>query len=135
MKFVFNLDGVVCTPPKGIQYGIVDYIENSKPIVNSIEFMQWLKNEKHEIIIWCNRPNDLAVKFATEQWLDLNQVPYHRLIFDRPDDAIYVNETPSNAKYYAYDDDVKIVAELFEEWKKEWNKNDRQQEQRTRDTR
>ena len=135
MKFVFNLDGVVCTPPKGIQYGIVDYIENSKPIVNSIEFMQWLKNEKHEIIIWCNRPNDLAVKFATEQWLDLHQVPYHRLIFDRPDDAIYVNETPSNAKYYAYDDDVKIVAELFEEWKKEWNKNDRQQEQRTRDTR
>jgi len=123
MKFVFNLDGVVCTPPKGIQYGIVDYIENSKPIVNSIEFMQWLKNEKHEIIIWCNRPNDLAVKFATEQWLDLNQVPYHRLIFDRPDDAIYVNETPSNAKYYAYDDDVKIVAELFEEWKQEWNKN------------
>ena len=123
MKFVFNLDGVVCTPPKGIQYGIVDYIENSKPIVNSIEFMQWLKNEKHEIIIWCNRPNDLAVKFATEQWLDLNQVPYHRLIFDRPDDAIYVNETPSNAKYYNYDDDVKIVAELFEEWKQEWNKN------------
>ena len=135
MKFVFNLDGVVCTPPKGIQYGVVDYIENSKPIVNSIEFMQWLKNEKHEIIIWCNRPNDLAVKFATEQWLDLHQVPYHRLIFDRPDDAIYVNETPSNAKYYAYDDDVKIVAELFEEWKKEWNKNDRQQKQRTRDTR
>ena len=134
MKFVFDLDGVICTPPKGIQFGMIEYIKNSKPIANSVEFMQWL-NKEHQIVIWCNRPNDLAVKFATEQWLDLHQVPYDRLIFDRPDDAIYVNETPSNAKYFAYDDDVKVVAELFEEWKKEWRKNDRQQEQRTGDTR
>ena len=133
MKFVFNLDGVICTPPKGIQFGIIEYIEKSKPIANAIEFMVWL-HKQHDIVIWTNRPNDLAVKFATEQWLDLHQVPYNRLIFDRPDDAIYVNETPANAKYYAYDDDVKVVAELFEEWKKEW-KNDRQQEQRTGDTR
>ena len=122
MKFVFNLDGVVCTPPKGIQFGIVEYIEKSKPIANAVEFMQWLSKE-HDIVIWTNRPNDLAVKFATEQWLDLHQVRYNRLIFDRPDDAIYVNETPSNAKYFSYDDDVKVVAELFEEWKKEWNNN------------
>ena len=134
MKLVFNLDGVICTPPKGIQFGVIEYIENSKPIVNAIEFMQWLKEKNNEIIIWTNRPNDLAVKFATEQWLDLSQVPYDRLLFDRPDDAIFVNETPSNAKYFAYDDDVKVVAGLFEEWKKEW-KNDRQQEQRPRNTR
>ena len=133
MKFVFNLDGVICTPPKGIQFGIIEYIEKSKPIVNAIEFIQWLHKD-HDIIIWTNRPNDLAVKFATEQWLDLHQVRYDRLLFDRPDDAIYVNETPSNAKYFAYDDDVKIVAELFEEWKKEW-KNDRQHKQRSGDTR
>ena len=130
MKFVFNLDGVICTPPKGIQFGIIEYIENSKPIANSIEFMQWLHKE-NDIIIWTNRPNDLAVKFATEQWLDVNQVPYDRLLFDRPDDAIYVNETPSNAKYYAYDDDVKIVAELFEEWKKEWSKNGEKKHSKT----
>jgi hypothetical protein len=61
-------------------------------------------------------------------------VPYQRLLFDRPDDAIYVNETPCNSKYYAYDDDVKVVAELFEEWKKEW-KNDRQQKPRAGNTR
>ena len=130
MKFVFNLDGVICTPPKGIQFGIIEYIENSKPIANSIEFMQWLHKE-NDIIIWTNRPNDLAVKFATEQWLDVNQVPYDRLLFDRPDDAIYVNETPSNAKYYAYDDDVKVVAELFEEWKQEWRKNGKERRSKT----
>ena len=135
MRLVFDLDGVICTPPKGIQFGIVTWIDKCKPIENTTEFMQWLTKNKHEIIIWCKRPNDLAVKYATEQWLDLHQIPYNRLLFDRPDSAIYVNETPSNAKYYAYDDDVKVVAELFEEWKKEWRKNDRQQEQRTRDTR
>ena len=133
MKFIFNLDGVICTPPKGVKFGLVDYIKDSKPIANVVEFMQWVKKD-HHITIWTNRPNDLAVKFATENWLDLYQVPYNRLLFDRPDDAIYVNETPSNAKYFAYDDDVKVVAELFEEWKKEW-KNDRQQKQRSRDTR
>ena len=131
MKLVFNLDGVICTPPKGIQFGVIEYIEKSKPIANAVEFMTWLKQREHEIIIWTNRPNDLAVKFATEQWLDLHQVPYQRLLFDRPDDAIYVNETPNNAKYYAYDDDVKVVAELFEEWKKEWNKNGKEKSSET----
>ena len=116
MKLVFDLDGVICTPPKGIQFGVVTWVDKCKPIVNAIEFMQWIHKQGHEIIIWCSRPNDLAVKFATEQWLDLHQVPYHRLIFDRPVRPIFVNETPSNAKYYAYDDDVKVVAELFEEW-------------------
>ena len=136
MKLVFNLDGVICTPPKGVQFGVVEYVKNSLPIENAIEFMQWIKRKGkgNEIMIWTNRPNDLAVKFATEQWLDLHQVPYDRLLFDRPDEPIYVNETPNNAKYYAYDDDVKVVAELFEEWKKEW-KNDRQHKQRAGNTR
>jgi len=123
MKFVFELDGVICTPPKGIQFGIVEYVQHSKPITNATEFMQWLRKEEHDIVIWSRRPNDLAVKFATEQWLDLHQVPYDRLIFDRPDDAIYVNETPANAKFYSYDDDVAIVAAMFEEWK-EWKKRE-----------
>jgi hypothetical protein len=119
MKFVFQLDGVICTPPEGVQFGIVEYVQHSKPIANATEFMQWLRKEEHDIIIWSRRPNDLAVKFATEQWLDLHQVPYDRLIFDRPDDPVYVNETPANAKYFSYDDDVAIVSALFEEWK-EW---------------
>jgi len=122
MKFVFELDGVICTPPEGIQFGIVEYVQHSKPIANATEFMQWLRKEGNTITIWSRRPNDLAVKFATEQWLDLHQVPYDRLIFDRPSDPIYVNETPANAKFYSYDDDVAIVAAMFEEWK-EWKKN------------
>ena len=133
MNFVFNLDGVICTPPKGIQFGIVEYVNSSKPIENAIAFIQWLHKD-HQIVIWTNRPNDLSVKLATEQWLKLHQVTYDRLLFDKPDDAIYVNETPSNAKYFSYDEDVKVVGALFEEWKQEW-RNDRQHKQRSGDTR
>ena len=134
MKLVFNLDGVICTPAKGIEFGLVEYVKNSMPIANAIEFMQWLKGKGHEITIWSSRPNDLAVKFATEQWLDLHQVPYNRLLFDRPREPIFVDETPSNAKYYSYNSDVEVVAMLFEEWK-ESKRNDRQHESRARNTR
>ena len=123
MKLVFNLDGVICTPPTGVQFGIPEYIKNSLPIENAIEFMQWIRRNEHEIMIWTNRPNDLAVKFATEQWLDLHQVPYDRLLFDRPNDPVFVNETPANAKYYNYDSDIQVVGMLFEEWK-EWKKKE-----------
>jgi len=121
MKLVFNLDDVICTPAKGIKFGLPDYIENCLPIEDTIEFMTWLHSRKHHITIWCERPNDLAVKLQTEQWLKLNQVPYDRLLFDRPPNFINVNETPSHAKFYKALGDLGIVAEMYEEWK-----NDRQ---------
>ena len=123
MKLVFDLDGVICTPPKGIQFGIVEFINHSKPLVNAIEFMTWLRNRDNEITIWAQRPNDLAVKLATEQWLDLHQVPYDRLLFDRPRNPIYITETPSNAKYFGHIGDNDTTAMLFEEWK-EWKQKD-----------
>ena len=117
MHFVFDMDGIICTPAKGIQFGIVEYVENCKPIANVSQFMHWLKEKNHLIVIWCNRPNDLAVKLTTETWLELNEIPYDRLLFDRPEYPVFVDETPANAKYFGYDDNVRIIAELFEEWK------------------
>ena len=127
MNFVFALDGVICSPAKGIQFGIVEYIENSLPIINAVSFMQWLEKEGHEITIWCQRPNDLAVKLRTEAWLKDHQVPYGRLLFDRPVEPVYVNETPCNSQYFDYDDDTRTVAMLFEEWK-QWKKEQTQKE-------
>ncbi len=127
MNLVFELDGVICSPAKGIQFGVVDYIENSLPIVNAVSFMQWLKKENHDITIWTQRPNDLAVKLRTEGWLEDHQVPYSRLLFDRPREPVYVNETPCNAQYMDYDDDTRIVSMLFEEWK-QWKKEETQKE-------
>jgi len=122
MKLVFSLDNVICTPPKGIQYGIVDYINNAKPIEDVAEFMTWAY-KNHEIIIWAERPNDLAVKLATEEWLKLHDIKYHRLLLDRPDSPVFVDETPSHAKFYKHIGDLSIVSSLYEEWKDERKKN------------
>ena len=130
MNFVFNLDNVICTPAKGIKFGIIDYIEHCKPIEDTVIFMKWLVDKGHTITIWCERPNDLAVKVATETWLELNQVPYDRLLFDRPDDFIDIDEVPSHAKFYKHITDMSVVAQMYEEWK-----NDRQHKQRRTDTR
>lgn len=114
MNLVFELEHVVCTP--NADYNLC------KPIVNVTEFMQWLQKEGHHITIWTRRFNDLETKLKTEQWLKLNQIPYNRLIFDRPRNAIFVDETPSNCKYFTHTDDVCTIAGLFEEWKKDITK-------------
>ena len=123
MNLVFNLDGVICTPPKGVQLGIYTHMESCLPIEDTNDFMQWCKKNGHHITIWAQRPNDLAVKVATQTWLELNQVPYDRLLFDRPDDYIDIDEAPSHAKFYKHITDMSVVAQMYEEWK-----NDRQKE-------
>ena len=45
MKLVFELDGVICTPPEGIQFGIVEYVKHSKPIANVIVGL--MRSESH----------------------------------------------------------------------------------------
>ncbi len=94
-------------------------LEIFQTILNVTEFMQWLKKNGHTITIWCERENTLENKIVTEQWLMLQQIQYDRLLFDRPKNPIYINETPANAKYHKHIDDNDIVAMLFEEWK-EW---------------
>ena len=108
MNLVFKLDGVICT--KATIY------ENCRPLANVTEFMQWLKKEEHHITIWASRPNDLGTKLGAEKWLSLHQIPYDRLLFDRPREPIFVNDTPPNAKYYRDFGDNAVVAMLFDEW-------------------
>ena len=43
MKLLFNLDDVICTPAKGIRFGLPDYIKSCLPIEDTTEFMIWLK--------------------------------------------------------------------------------------------
>jgi len=113
-----------------MQLGIYTHMESCLPIEDTNDFMQWCKKNGHHITIWAQRPNDLAVKVATQTWLELNQVPYDRLLFDRPDDYIDIDEAPSHAKFYKHITDMSVVAQMYEEWK-----NDRQHEQRSTDTR
>jgi hypothetical protein len=85
--------------------------------------MQWLEKKNHHITIWCSRSNELGTKMATEQWLKTHQIPYDRLLFDRPKEPIFVSDTPPNAKYFSDWGDNGIVSMLFEEWIKEVNTN------------
>ena len=56
MKLVFNLDDVICTPAKGIKFGVVNYIDNCLPIEDTIEFMYNICNmTKIDMLIWRNR--------------------------------------------------------------------------------
>ena len=107
MHLVFEMDGVICKPEDKLLW------KHSQPIMNVVEFMQWLHNKGHHITIWCERENTLEIKLITEQWLMLQQVPYDRLLFDRPRDPIFVEESPPNAKYHRHIGDNAIVAMLL----------------------
>ena len=113
MYLVFNLDGVICKPEDSRLW------RHAQPLMNVVEFMQWLHEANHHITIWCERPNTLESKLITEQWLMLQQVPYDRLLFDRPKNPIFVDETPPNSKYHTNIGDNNLISMLFEEWK-EW---------------
>ena len=113
MNLIFNMDGVIC------ERTTTELMKHASPLVNVTEFMQWLNTNNHHITIWCERDNTLEMKMMTEDWLYLNQIPYDRLIFDRPYNPIYVDETPPNAKYYEAWGDNQTINMLFEEWK-EW---------------
>tara|TARA_R110000824_G_C14901409_1_gene645489 strand:+ start:57 stop:422 length:366 start_codon:yes stop_codon:yes gene_type:complete len=113
MNFVFKLERVISTPAKDI-----NAVAHCKVLANVVEFMWFLENSGHNISIWTERPNTLDYKLATEEWLQLNQIPYNRLVFDRPTNPIFVNETPPEAQYFKHEYNNAIIAELFEEWKK-----------------
>ena len=112
MNFVFKLERVISTPSKDL-----DGVAHAKVLANVVEFMWFLENSGHKISIWTERPNSLDYKLATEEWLQLNQIPYNRLVFDRPKDPVFVDITPSEAQYYKHESDNKIISDLFNEWK------------------
>jgi hypothetical protein len=64
---------------------------------------------------------------STKDWLTNNQMPYDRLLFDKPYNPVMVTETPPNTKYYKHVGDLNIVADMFEEWKKEIDVNARKE--------
>jgi len=113
MHLVFTLEHVILKPEDKLLWA------HCQPLFNVIEFMQWLKTSNHHITIWCERELTAENKYVTEQWLALEQIPYDRLLFDKPYNPVMVTETPPNTKYYKHVGDLNIVADMFEEWK-EW---------------
>jgi hypothetical protein len=122
MNLVFKLDGVICKNENERMLW-----KHASPLFGVVGFMQWLKKRGHHITIWCQRPNELEIKLMTEEWLKIEQVPYDRLLFDRPTSPIFVDDTPPAAKYYKHYKDNEVISMLYEEWNdEERRKNDRQ---------
>ena len=119
MNLVFKLDGVICKNENEKMLW-----KHSTPLFGVVGFMQWLKKMGHHITIWCQRPNELEIKLMTEMWLKTEQIPYDRLLFDRPTSAIFVDDTPPSAKYYKSYKDNDVIAMLYEEWTNEEERKD-----------
>ena len=111
MNLIFKMDGVICKHEDPM------LMKHAQPLINVTEFMQWLTQQGHHITIWCERPNTLEMKMMTEDWLYVNQIPYDRLVFDRPKSPIFVDITPSEAQYYKHEAHNQIISDLFNEWK------------------
>jgi hypothetical protein len=114
MNLVFGMDGVICTPCK-----TYDEVDRARPLRNVPEFMAWLRETGHHITIWCKRPNSLDWVMATKDWLLEHNIEYDRVLFEKPYNPVMVTETPPNCKYYKHDNDLNIVAGMFEDWKNE----------------
>tara|TARA_Y100000310_G_scaffold19043_1_gene18672 strand:- start:168 stop:560 length:393 start_codon:yes stop_codon:yes gene_type:complete len=117
VNLVFSMEHTICTPHANF--------DKCRPLANVIEFMQWLKKEGHHITIWTQRFNDLESKLKTERWLKIEQIPYDRLIFDKPRNPVFVDETPANCKYFTHTNDVYVIAGLYEEWKEKITEEER----------
>ena len=95
MKYVFDLDGTLCTNTNG------DY-EKSEPIVDRIDMVNRLFNDGNEITIYTARGmssfNNNALKAyqkyysLTEQQLAKWKVKYHNLILGKPSGDIYIDD-------------------------------------------
>lgn len=96
MKFVFDLDGTICTLTKDGSY------DDVRPIHEMINVVNNLLTEGHRIVIFtargmnsCNGDATLAEeKFRekTSAWLHNNYVYYHELIFGKPAADMYIDD-------------------------------------------
>lgn len=115
MKYVFDLDGTLCTQEKSGEY------DKALPIVHMVAIVNHLYEEGHDITIFTARgmntyEGDLELIFnahwnQTHEWLLQNGVKFHRLRFGKP-----------AADYYV--DDKAVTLEQIRARVKPWKKDD-----------
>jgi hydroxymethylpyrimidine pyrophosphatase-like HAD family hydrolase len=103
MKYVFDLDGTLCTDTSG------NY-ELAMPIENRIELVNQLFDSGHEIIIYTargmgscnNNPLKAYEKYysLTERQLEEWNVKHHHLVLGKPAGDIYVDDKGVNHEDY-----------------------------------
>lgn len=96
MRYVFDLDGTICTQEKSGEYHL------AKPIKKMIDKVNALFDAGHDITIYTARgmvtfEGDLERVMAaywnlTDHWLHMNGVKYHRLRMGKPPADFYVDD-------------------------------------------
>jgi hypothetical protein len=95
MKYVFDIDGTICSLTNG------DY-ENAKPYINRVKIINKLYNAGHQVIFQTARGmgrsgNDQQVAYElfyelTEKQLAKWGVKYHQLFLGKPSGDIYIDD-------------------------------------------
>jgi 7-cyano-7-deazaguanine synthase in queuosine biosynthesis len=84
MRYVFDLDGVLCENGPAADYA------KARPILDNIQRVQQLYRDGHEIVIHtarCSRD-----RRTTKRYLREHKVPYHHLILNKPVADVYVDD-------------------------------------------
>eukprot|EP00747_Dinoflagellata_sp_TGD_P101251 gnl/TRDRNA2_/TRDRNA2_168288_c2_seq1.p1 gnl/TRDRNA2_/TRDRNA2_168288_c2~~gnl/TRDRNA2_/TRDRNA2_168288_c2_seq1.p1 ORF type:complete len:575 (-),score=85.34 gnl/TRDRNA2_/TRDRNA2_168288_c2_seq1:40-1635(-) len=102
MRFVFDLDGTLVTPPK--RHGDYTSVE---PIAQNIELVRSLKAAGHYIVIWTSRESErlqgntgaivAAVGLVTISTLQQLDIPYDELLFGKPHANAYIDHRAINS--------------------------------------
>jgi capsule biosynthesis phosphatase len=103
MRFVFDLDGTLVTPPK--THGDYSSVE---PVEQNIALVRSLKTAGHYIIVWTARGSErhrgnigaivAAVGKVTLDTLERFQIPYDELLFGKPHADAYIDHRAVNSR-------------------------------------
>lgn len=112
MRIVVDLDGTICTlKEKNETYNDV------VPLKESIESLQKLKQDGHEIIIhtarnmktWDGNIGKVVANIGkdTLEWLDKYNIPYDEVVFGKPYGDIYIDDKALS--FTSWDDVIKTI--------------------------
>lgn len=88
MNIAIELDGVICTPVSN-RVAIND-VQDCELLEGSVESLQELKKLGHRITIYTTR--DASLGPNTEVWLQSHKVPYDRIIFNKPQVDLMIDD-------------------------------------------
>jgi protein tyrosine/serine phosphatase len=98
-KYIFGLDNTLCIT-QGTNY------ENSKPVQENIDFVNYLKSQGHYVIIWTDREEKTGKVYSNftfeqlESWgVKYDKIVLHKPIFDELYDCQARNLTINNTFY------------------------------------
>ena len=84
MRLIIDLDGTICSEEKQFSRAL------AKPLLNSVETINSLKDQGHTIIIYSSRT--WAEYEVTEAWLKENGYKYDQLVLGKPQGDFWIDD-------------------------------------------